>query len=99
MGKGGMMTKPLRVGDHVKVVGAPPSTKWESGCIESIEGQMAYIIYGVESLKQFDKLFPGHANGMGMPVPLSQLKAIHKFHCQNCECLSCGLRETDGGCS
>lgn len=62
---------PLSVGDHVKVLGNAPKTAWESGCIEHIDGYMAYIVYGVKTLGEF-----GGIRGMGMPVPLSQLRRI-----------------------
>ena len=61
----------LQIGTHVKVVGNAVGTAWESGCIESIKGDMAYIVYGVKTLQEF-----GGIRGMGMPVPLSQLKRI-----------------------
>jgi len=61
--------KPFSVGEHVKVLGNAPNTAWESGCIESIEGDMAYILYGVKNLGEF-----GGLRGMAMPVPLSQLR-------------------------
>jgi hypothetical protein len=61
----------LQIGDHVKVKGNAPGTAWESGCIEHIEGDMAYIIYGVKTITEF-----GGIRGMGMPVPLSMLKRI-----------------------
>ena len=61
----------LKIGDHVKVLGNSPGSAWESGCIEKIEGQMAYIVYGVTKLEQF-----GGLRGMGMPVPLSTLRKI-----------------------
>jgi hypothetical protein len=62
---------PLSVGDHVKVLGNAPETAWETGCIEHIDGCMAYIVYGVKTLTEF-----GGIRGMGMPVPLSQLRRV-----------------------
>ena len=59
----------LKVGDHVKVIGNAPGTAWESGCIETIVGDMAYILYGVKTTNEF-----GGIRGIGMPVPLSMLK-------------------------
>jgi hypothetical protein len=65
------MTTTFKVGDHVKVIGNAVGTVWESGCIEKIEGDMAYIVYGVKRLEDWPKL-----RGLGYPVPLSVLKVI-----------------------
>jgi hypothetical protein len=67
---GGEMNQ-LKIGDHVKVLGNAPDTAWSEGCIENIQGDMAYLLYGVKSLHQW-----GGLRGLGMPVPLSQLRKI-----------------------
>ena len=57
-----------KVGDHVKVLGNAPGKN--TGCIERIEGDLAYIIYGVKSLDDC-ALF-----GVGLPVAMSRLRLI-----------------------
>ena len=61
----------LKTGDHVKVLGNAPETAWETGCIEHIDGCMAYIVYGIKKLEDF-----GDIRGMGYPVPLSQIRRM-----------------------
>jgi hypothetical protein len=61
----------LKPGDHVKVLGNAPGTAWENGCIEKIEGDLAYIVYGVSRLEDF-----GGIRGMGMPVAMSRLRKL-----------------------
>jgi len=64
-------TGQLVVGDRVKVLGNAPGTAWENGAIEQINGDMAYIVYGIKSLGEF-----GGLRGQGFPVPLSKLRKI-----------------------
>jgi len=63
------LNEPLHVGEYVKVLGNAVGTAWEFGCIEHIEGQMAYILYGVKNLSS-----PFGLRGQEMPVPISQLR-------------------------
>jgi len=47
------MTKEFQIGDHVRIIGNAPGTVWESGIIECIQGDKAYIIYGATHIRDY----------------------------------------------
>ena len=61
----------LKVGDVVKVLGNAPGTVWESGVIEYIKGDYAYLLYGVTHLNDWCGI-----RGMCSGEPLSNLEII-----------------------
>jgi hypothetical protein len=44
------MTTSFKIGDHVRINGNAKGTVWESGVIECIKDDRAYILYGVTKL-------------------------------------------------
>jgi len=45
-----IMTPSFKIGDHVRINGNAKGTVWESGVIEYIKGDQAFILYGVTHL-------------------------------------------------
>ena len=47
------MPPSFHIGDHVRIKGNAKGTVWESGVIECIKGDTAYILYGVTRLNDW----------------------------------------------
>ena len=61
----------FKVGDVVRVKGNAPGTVWESGVIEHIDHNRAYLLYGATRLNEWTGL-----RGLCTGEPLSVLELI-----------------------